>query len=320
MPYRDEQGALRRRIEELCAERAALAREIAPLDELRGRADELSQEIDGLCARASRRLPVLETGKPCDMRWEDLPGDERVRFCGHCKKKVYNLAELGIDEVAELVSEQRGVICARLVIRPDNTATEGSCGPARRGRLWLAGAMAGAVVATGAFASMLTSRQYLGAVSSRWRSPEVAGSDFDAELVNQDQEREVPAAPSASASATKPVSKPEMVPCQSPSVRRMSAWSFDVDRCFLAGLIAELEGAAPVSGERGRRIAGVRPGSRLAELGVANGDVLVTTNWSPLPEHASAFGLRPWRDADTFTLAFLRGGKPIWLECNVRAK
>src|SRR5437870_1854154 len=56
MSYRDDQAALRQRIEGLCAERAAIARQLAPVAELRERADRLSLELEQLCARASRQL------------------------------------------------------------------------------------------------------------------------------------------------------------------------------------------------------------------------------------------------------------------------
>ena len=48
-------------------------------------------------------LEKLRIANPCPARWEEMQGDERVRFCGTCKKSVYNLSALQRSEAEALV-------------------------------------------------------------------------------------------------------------------------------------------------------------------------------------------------------------------------
>lgn len=52
------------------------------------------------------------------MKWEDLVGDERRRFCGACDKHVYNLETLEPEELVAIVEETEGRFCGRLYRRP----------------------------------------------------------------------------------------------------------------------------------------------------------------------------------------------------------
>lgn len=61
------------------------------------------------------------------MKWEDLAGDDRIRYCGRCRLNVYNLAEMRDDEVERIVRTTKGRICGRLYLRGDRTATLRSC-------------------------------------------------------------------------------------------------------------------------------------------------------------------------------------------------
>src|SRR5688572_20020017 len=51
-----------------------------------------------ICERGGWMMAERETGltqirvaSPCRARWDEMEGDERVRFCGHCQKNVYHL-------------------------------------------------------------------------------------------------------------------------------------------------------------------------------------------------------------------------------------
>jgi hypothetical protein len=59
------------------------------------------------------RLPVIRVTAPCDVGWDNLVGDERIRFCGHCEKQVYNLTVMSRDEIAALVATG-GERCVRI--------------------------------------------------------------------------------------------------------------------------------------------------------------------------------------------------------------
>jgi hypothetical protein len=76
----------------------------------------------------------LRISSPCPMRWESLPGDDRIRYCDRCRLNVYNLAEMSRDEVEGIVRTTKGRLCGRLYMRGDGTATLRDC-PEGRGRI-----------------------------------------------------------------------------------------------------------------------------------------------------------------------------------------
>jgi hypothetical protein len=61
------------------------------------------------------------------MSWQDLQGDDRVRFCGKCRLNVYNLADMERDEIDRLVRRTEGRLCGTLYMRGDRTATIQKC-------------------------------------------------------------------------------------------------------------------------------------------------------------------------------------------------
>ncbi len=72
---------------------------------------------------------------PCPMRWENLTGNDKIRYCGRCKLNVYNLAEMGKDEVESLVRTTQCRLCGRLYLRGDRTASLRDCPQGRAGKL-----------------------------------------------------------------------------------------------------------------------------------------------------------------------------------------
>jgi hypothetical protein len=68
------------------------------------------------------------------MSWDKMPGGDQVRYCGHCRLNVYNLAEMSREEVDAIVRTSKGRLCGRLYMRGDRTATLQDCprGSARR--------------------------------------------------------------------------------------------------------------------------------------------------------------------------------------------
>jgi len=74
-----------------------------------------------------QRLEDLRIAKPCPARWDDMQGDDRVRFCGLCRKNVYNLSALPRDAAERLVAEREGDLCALLYRRQDGTVLTADC-------------------------------------------------------------------------------------------------------------------------------------------------------------------------------------------------
>ncbi len=76
------------------------------------------------------RLPVLqniEVAAPCSADWNDMTGDDRVRFCGDCKLNVYNLSAMTEDQIVGLIRETEGRLCGRFYRRPDGTILTQDC-------------------------------------------------------------------------------------------------------------------------------------------------------------------------------------------------
>jgi len=78
----------------------------------------------------------LAVGSPCRESWERMTGNERVRFCGACHKKVFNLSNLSEREIGELLGSGRERPCVRFYQRADGTVMTADC-PVGRRRRWL---------------------------------------------------------------------------------------------------------------------------------------------------------------------------------------
>ena len=59
----------------------------------------------------------LRISSPCPKSWDDLVGDDRIRYCGQCRLNVYNFAEMGREEVERIVRRSEGRICGTLFVR-----------------------------------------------------------------------------------------------------------------------------------------------------------------------------------------------------------
>jgi hypothetical protein len=118
MSYRDDVEALAQRCRSLELSLATTAEELAD-------ARRLLEE-----ARARTRLPVLDNlsvAAPCKADWNDMTGDERVRFCARCDKNVYNLSGMTRAEAEALLVEKEGKLCVRYFRRADGTVLTADC-------------------------------------------------------------------------------------------------------------------------------------------------------------------------------------------------
>jgi hypothetical protein len=161
MTYRDDAEALRLRLKTLEGE----------LDELRARQrdlrattarlpdveTELAETRNQLAAQEARRaLPLLDRARvasPCNVSWDDMPGNDRIRHCGKCDKNVYNVAFMSRDEAETLLREAEGRVCMRIYRRADGTVLTSDCpvGAQRKRRRNVVAALAiGGSLAAGA--------------------------------------------------------------------------------------------------------------------------------------------------------------------------
>ncbi len=75
-------------------------------------------------------LTQLAVRTPCHEAWAQMTGDEKKRFCGVCKKHVFNISAMSNDEALALVN-QDAPTCVRFFRRPDGTVMTSEC---RRGK------------------------------------------------------------------------------------------------------------------------------------------------------------------------------------------
>ncbi|HWN69622.1 MAG TPA: hypothetical protein VNM90_18400 [Haliangium sp.] len=149
--------------------REVLARELhqvrSRMDEFDGlarQAEALERELaqcarDVEQARARVELPLLSqvrVASPCKERWDDMVGDERVRFCGRCEKNVYDLSALTASQAESLLRERGESMCVRFFRRSDGTILTSDCPVGARKRFWRRAATA--AVASGLAAAGIT--------------------------------------------------------------------------------------------------------------------------------------------------------------------
>jgi len=93
-------------------------------------------------------LRNLRIATPCHVGWENMTGDERVRFCDSCKLHVYNFSELTSREIESLVLKTNGRLCGRMYQRADGTILTRDCPVGLRAVRHRVARFAGAVFAT----------------------------------------------------------------------------------------------------------------------------------------------------------------------------
>jgi hypothetical protein len=74
-----------------------------------------------------RLLDVIDIPEPCQVPWETMTGDERIRHCGMCKKNVYNISEMSTSEAETFLQENLGSACLGFTRRADGTIVTDTC-------------------------------------------------------------------------------------------------------------------------------------------------------------------------------------------------
>jgi len=72
-------------------------------------------------------LDRIKIASPCSADWEQMEGNDRVRFCADCKKNVFNLSAMTRRDAEALLNEANGNLCARLYRRADGTVLTEDC-------------------------------------------------------------------------------------------------------------------------------------------------------------------------------------------------
>jgi hypothetical protein len=66
-------------------------------------------------------LNLIRVETPCPKRWQDMEGDDKLRYCDACRRYVHNVSAMSTDEASALVSGTQGRICVRYLAAPDGT-------------------------------------------------------------------------------------------------------------------------------------------------------------------------------------------------------
>ena len=112
-------------------------------------------------SRPSALLDRLHITQPCNARWEEMRGNESVRFCEHCSLSVQNISQMTRKDVLRLVKRSEGRLCVRFVRRPDGgVQTKGARlhQISRRASRFVAGAFTAALSLSGAAVAAQTAQ------------------------------------------------------------------------------------------------------------------------------------------------------------------
>jgi hypothetical protein len=83
-------------------------------------------------------LERVHIASPCTAPWDQMQGDDRVRYCGQCRLNVYNLSAMTRAEAEALIIEKQGRLCGGFYRRSDGTILTRDCPVGLRALRWRA--------------------------------------------------------------------------------------------------------------------------------------------------------------------------------------
>jgi hypothetical protein len=96
-------------------------------------------------------------------------GNDRVRYCGHCKKHVFNLSGMTRPEAEDFLLRQEGGLCVRFYRRPDGSVMTQDCQSFAATRRWVtAGLGLAGVLLAGLIAMLATAGPPRGRIAPLW--------------------------------------------------------------------------------------------------------------------------------------------------------
>ncbi len=66
----------------------------------------------------SKILRRISIEKPCSASWEQMKGNDQVRFCGHCDLNVTDVSKMTRAKAVKLVKKSQGRLCLRIHRNP----------------------------------------------------------------------------------------------------------------------------------------------------------------------------------------------------------
>jgi hypothetical protein len=105
--------------------------------------DHAALEEDDAKSRDVALFNGLQIASPCNASWEEMKGDDLVRFCSQCQHDVYNVSGMTSREAADFVREAQARLRVRFYRRRDGTLLRDNCPVGwRSARRWLLGRVA----------------------------------------------------------------------------------------------------------------------------------------------------------------------------------
>jgi hypothetical protein len=77
-------------------------------------------------------LDDVSIAAPCPIKWDEMEGDDRIRFCSVCELSVYNLSEMTRKDAESFLRSRSGRSCVKLYRRMDGTLITKDCPIGRR--------------------------------------------------------------------------------------------------------------------------------------------------------------------------------------------
>jgi hypothetical protein len=78
------------------------------------------QEVTTMTSKKDA-LDSLQIPRPCPVGWDEMAGNDQVRYCSACRKSVYNLSKMTRGQAEALVAASHGDLCARFIRLADGT-------------------------------------------------------------------------------------------------------------------------------------------------------------------------------------------------------
>lgn len=78
-------------------------------------------------ARFRNNLRHVQVAAPCKVDWDQMLGDDRMRFCGQCSLNVYNLSGMTRADAEALIARSEGRLCVRFYRRFDGSIITKDC-------------------------------------------------------------------------------------------------------------------------------------------------------------------------------------------------
>jgi hypothetical protein len=76
---------------------------------------------------AKQLLKQVKIASPCQVAWSEMQGDDRTRYCKHCKLNVYNLSDMTDREAEAFIRNATGRTCISYFERADGTILTRDC-------------------------------------------------------------------------------------------------------------------------------------------------------------------------------------------------